>query len=406
MAVPDIDDGLTLSAALTKQAWDLTLQQESATGDIFSDNSGIYDDEVKAVPNAVVMKVKSETGTTKKTLGMLSRLSGAGLQGDADLRGNEDVQATREITIYGNEWFNGLPTEAYGLKKVNQEPYAIYPKANAQLGLWAKETTGLKFRQALCEFRDASQTDAAGATTYGLGLASRQHPNLIVGASTLATTGLATYDSTAADYAENIGDKIAAVTTSALSINILNKLEQIVAADCEIEPVSINGKDMWIVLVPSRQKAALRTPGTGTLFETLKDADVRGENNRAIKNVLGAYGNLLLVEDMRAPVVTITGSNGSWGQTYSYKGAGQSDARAAAGATVLDVAMILGKGALMDYEVEAIHFETEVQKYGRKIGIGAFCTRGMTRSDFDVLSAPTDSTIRNQSSALLLLKSN
>jgi hypothetical protein len=404
MAVPEIDSGYVIDPALKKLGWDTKLQEESATGDLFSDNMGIYNDDVKTVPDAVVMKVTADNGVASKTLGMLNRLSGAGLQGDADLRGEEDVQATREVTIYANEWFNGLPTEKYGLSKVGQDPYAIYPKANSQLSLWAKEMKGKKIRQALCEFRDSAQTDAAGATTYGLGLASRQHPNLIIGASTTAATAQVTYDSTPGDYDEAIGLARAAVTPSVLTIAILNKLEQLVAADMEIEPVSINGKPMWIVLVPSRQKANLRAPGTGTLFELLKDGDVRGENNRAIRNVLGMYGQLLLVEDMRAPTVTFAGGTGTWTQTYGYKGAGQADGRAAAAAGVMDVAMVLGKGALMDFVVEPIHFETEVQRYGRRIGIGAFQTSGVTRADYDVLATPTDTSIRNQSSAVLFLK--
>jgi hypothetical protein len=76
----------------------------------------------------------------------------------------------------------------------------------------------------------------------------------------------------------------------------------------------------------------------------------------------------------------------------------------AAASTRLDVAIVLGKGAVIDYEVEPLHFERENQNYGRKIGLGAFTTQGYTRSDFDVLASPTDTSIRNQSSALILCK--
>lgn len=402
MAVPEVDSPMAISTALKNLSWDKKLQQESSTQDIFSDNMGIYDDGVKQVPDAVMMKVKSETGTASKTIGMLNRLSEEGKQGaGGELRGNEEAQATRELTVYANEIYHGVPIEAYGLTKVGVDPYKIYEQAQPQLSLWLKEKKGKMIRQALCERIDSAQSDTV-ATYFGLELTARQHPNILVTATVPASP---VYDATPGDYDELIGDVIAAAECKMLNVANLNKIEEMAATDWEIEPITVNGKPAWVLTVSSRQKNALRTAGSGTLIELLKDADVRGENNKALTGVFARYGSLYIMEDPRAPQMNIGGSNSSWTQTYQYKGQGQTDGRSGASVAAVnfDVGFVLGKGALVEFEVEANHIEREVQKYNRKIGIGTFGTFGYTRPDFELVVGTPADTARNQSSAVVLM---
>jgi hypothetical protein len=397
MAYADVAAALTIADSLKQQTWNAKLQEESATGDIFSQNSGIYNDDIKQVPDAIVMKVKGST--VKNTIGMLSRLSGVAQQGVGELRGNEEVQATREMELYANEWFHGVPTAKYGLQKVKQDPYKVYAMAQPQLSMWGKETRGMKIRQALVQRIDGSQSasltpDAGNGGSTGLALATRINPNFAFGGNSPIV-----YDSTAADYQTAIVAGISAATV--LNKAALDKIEELAASNFELEQVTVDGRLCWVLTVPTRQKTLLRTAGTGTYLELLKDGDVRGSNNRAIANVLGRYGSLVLVEDMRYPIMTNTTGTLS----FAYKGAGQADDRnLAAAATRFDLAFLLGKGAVADYEVEALHFEDEVQNYNRNWGIGAFTTQGYTRCDFDNLSSPTDTSIRNQSSAVIALK--
>jgi len=378
--------------SLKQKLWDNTLADESATGDLFSENSGIYDDKVKTIPDSVVMKVSGEA--TSKTLGMLNRLSGAGQQGAAgELRGNEEAQTTRDLEIFANEWFHGVPTDKYGLGKVKQNPYAIYKMAQPQLSLWAKETRGLRMRQALIQRIDKPQFDTV--VNKGLELPTVIHPNFA-----FAGNDPIAFSETAATYQTAIVAGIPAATK--LDIAALNKIEELAATRFELEQVTVNGNLCWVLTIPSRQKAFLRAPGVGTYIELLKDGDVRGENNRAISNVLGKYGNLVLVEDARFPIMTNTTGTLS----FQYKGAGRSDDRTlAAAATRLDLGMLLGKGSLIDYEVESLHFEDEVQNYNRNWGLGAFTTQGYTRADYVATSSASPQTSRrNQSSAIIAFK--
>lgn len=63
-----------------------------------------------------------------------------------------------------------------------------------------------------------------------------------------------------------------------------------------LKPYMVNGdKPMWIYVMDAAMAAVLRKDTAG--FQTImKDADVRGEQNRLIKGVLGTIGNLILVE--------------------------------------------------------------------------------------------------------------
>lgn len=388
MASPNVEPGYTASAALTQKGWDNKLLAESATGDVFSQNSGIYNENTKQVPDSIVMHVKGKEKS--RSLPMLNRLSGAGQIGNKDLRGAEEVQATRDLTLYANEWFHGVPIEQYGLKKISQDPYKVYSQAQPQLSTWASEIRGKKIREALCEMVDGGQ--AASTASGGLNLDTVINPNFLVGGASAPVT----FDEDQSTYSTAIQSSVSGSTTAKLSVGILNQILEYASTVWQIEPVVIGGKARYIVTVPTRQKTALITPGSNTFFEMLKDADVRGSNNRAISHVLGEYQNLLLVEDMRAPVVTISSNV----VTFAYKGAGSADGRNLAGhATRFDVLGVFGKGSIIDYEVEALHFEEEVQNYNRNWGIGAFTTQGYTRADYTGTGGR-----RNQSSAIVTLK--
>ena len=398
MASPNVDPGYSATAALTKIAWDTKLKEESSTGDIFSFSKGIFTESAKQVPDAVVMTIKGEVGETARTFAMLNRLSGAGLIGAAaDLRGSEEIQTTREIKVFANEWFTGVPVESYGLKNVKQNPYGVYKMAQPQLSLWTKEMVGQKIRQALAEYADASLTTAA----VGLGVTAAINPNVLVAGTAIPVA----YSAIPATYVSAIEADLDADTAGQLTVDVLNKIEALAASVWEIDPLTIMGKEMWVLTVPTNQKAVLRTPAALSYFETLKDADVRGASNRALSGVLGSYGMLLLVEDQRAPKLlhAVAGT-----LTFSYKGPGQSDARPDAGVTVADVGFLLGKGAVVEYEIETQHFENEVQNYGRNKGIGTFQTTGYTRLDYANHSGTPvsgDTDIRCQSSAMILMNS-
>jgi hypothetical protein len=73
---------------------------------------------------------------------------------------------------------------------------------------------------------------------------------------------------------------------------------------------------------------------------------------------------------------------------------------------VADVGILLGASAVFEYVIERLHWEKEVQNYGKVVGLGAFRTNGYNRCDWDVTAGTNADTRKNYSSALVFYKSN
>lgn len=379
----------TVDAATKKLAWDSTLRMESGLDDIFGGFNGVTTEQGMEIPNAMKVTYKPETGAAETTLTMLRPLGGTGVTGETQQVGNEDNQTTVSMKIYANRISNAVPTKQYGPDYFNQNYLKIYDKAATQLGRWHKENDGKQIRQALCEVYSGNLLDSPTSLTAGI------NSNWIMPDSDGST--VVPYDSTLADYKTAIETAWGTPnSTNRLSVKVLNDLEDIAYATMELEALEIGGGNTIILTVPSTQRAFLRDPGSDSYFELLKDADTRGNNNRAITGILGKYGNLLLAVDMRAPTVTINS-----GVTFGYKGAGNTDNRAANGANVGNIGMLLAKGALFEYVQEELRMPTETQDYERIKGIAATKTTGWSLAQYDNLVSPTDTSIVNKSSAIV-----
>jgi len=380
-------------------AWDAKLREDSQTADIFSDFSGTMSETMKVIPEAVRVKVSGITrGEAKRTITMVKALSGAGVAGRTSQMGNEEEQTQKSLTVQANSYSNAVDLETYGIDAWEMSFYDIAKIVQPQLSRWHKETEGKHIREALCE-RYSSNLEVAPAS-----LTPSLHPNIfIVDSDTNDGTGgvYPTYSATAGTYNTNVGTAIEAITwgaTNRLTQKTLNDLIAWITVTKEIEPLNIGGKDRYILTVPSRQKRFLMDPTVTTSFGgTMLQADVRGAGNRTIAYEMREYGCLLLVEDPRSPI-----ASSSTTVTITYKGAGSTDGRSLTGASdVCDVGFVLGKGALFSFDAEPLHFEEEIQDYGKNKGIGAFRTCGEIRADFDDVT-PGATTIHNKSSAMVL----
>lgn len=78
-----------------------------------------------------------------------------------------------------------------------------------------------------------------------------------------------------------------------------------------LEPFrTADGQPIWLFVIDSAMKTILLQDSTAQ--NVLKDADIRGNNNRLISNIIGKVGNLLLVEAPNFFGAT-TGSVPGWG---------------------------------------------------------------------------------------------
>ena len=377
-------------------AHDLKLRDEVLMNDPFEALSMVVNtDETKTLPESIVAKVTASTGNYSKTITTLKALSGSGVQGRTQQAGNEDVQSMRSLTVYANNYSNAINVETYGIDAKEMDAYSIREKVRPQLARWGKETNGKLKREAICERFSGNLTVAPTSLTQGL------NANIMYA----GVAAPVAYSATPATYVTNVVNLKPATPVAAnrLSQDNLDQLIQTIQLERNIESIDMGGKSRWVLMVPSRQKRYILQPGTSNFYETLKDGDVRGMNNRLLKHVIGEYGPLLMIEDPRSPMVTVSG-----GVSFAYKGAGDTDGRSfTAGNTVFDVAMLLGKGALFEYTMEEVHYEDESQDYDKNKGIGAFCTKGWRIGEYDLPSgSQTDTSVLAKSSMLLFCGTN
>tara|TARA_R110002167_G_scaffold352273_2_gene565169 strand:+ start:8034 stop:9200 length:1167 start_codon:yes stop_codon:yes gene_type:complete len=387
---------LRVNADTRRLAWDVKLRDEVLMDDPFEALSMVVStDEKKTIPEAAVIKVSADSGAFSKTITTLKALSGNGVEGRTQQLGAEEEQSTRSLTVYANNFSNAVNVERYGIDAKEMDAYGIREKSKPQLARWGKETMGRYKREAVCERYSSNLVVAPTSLTQGIN-------------ANVFYAGVAdpvVYDSTAATYVTAI-DAAAPATpgaTNRLSQSVLDDLIETIQLQRNIEGIEIGGSTKWILMVPTRQKKFILSPGTSNFYETFRDGDVRGPNNKVLKHVIGSYGPILMIEDPRSPIVTVNTT-----VTFAYKGAGDTENRTlSADNNRFDVAMLLGKGALYEYSMEEVHFEDEIQGYKKNQGIGMFCTKGWRVGEFDLPSgSQTDTSILAKSSALLFCGTN
>ena len=387
---------LRVNTDTRRLAWDVKLRDEVLMDDPFEALSMVVStDEKKTIPEAAVIKVTADSGAFSKTITTLKALSGNGVEGRTQQLGAEEEQSTRSLTVYANNFSNAVNVERYGIDAKEMDAYGIREKSKPQLARWGKETMGRYKREAVCERYSSNLVVAPTSLTQGI------NANVFYA----GVAAPVVYDSTPATYVTAI-DAAAPATpgaTNRLSQSVLDDLIETIQLQRNIEGIEIGGSTKWILMVPTRQKKFILSPGTSNFYETFRDGDVRGPNNKVLKHVIGSYGPILMIEDPRSPIVTVNTT-----VTFAYKGAGDTENRTlSADNNRFDVAMLLGKGALYEYSMEEVHFEDEIQGYKKNQGIGMFCTKGWRVGEFDLPSGSiTDTSILAKSSALLFCGTN
>jgi len=200
-----------------------------------------------------------------------------------------------------------------------------------------------------------------------------------------------TYSATLATYAGSINTALGSVAHPT-SLKFLDALSEIVTQDLILEQIIDDNKEaVYGLLLPTH---------TCTEFRSLFMQIEQYSANPLLKKLGGRrYNNWILIEDPRTARVKTTSN------TISFTYNGVTDERDSK-STASDVGMILGREALIEYTAEALHWEQEVQRYGRKKGVGAFQTKGYNRVEWDASSGVNTANRRNQNSALIMFKAN
>jgi hypothetical protein len=389
------------TAALRRRRYDTRLVMEAGINDILSDFTGLYDGKKKKAPrNSVILRFDLK-GYRSGVLGLMKRISGAGVTGRSTLIGNEVDVDTREQLVYGNDFRHAINTEQYGIDANEKEPWGILEFTQPLLSEWVAEIRGKYAREAVVEKYSVNLTVAPHSLT------KVWNENILVKGVTISTSDQPDYggSASAAAYLEDIGDSLDAgsTTDNVWDVQFLNRIIYWATVVKKIKPRA-DGK--YTVLVPSPDAARLKDPqSTVSIAGLFKDSNIMELADVGKSQYLSTFGPLDLFEDPRYPVLGLGGSNGSWTVTAYYKGAGDDDDRSPGSGTLYNCGMILGEHAILNGHYMAPKFVDELQDYEKIKGMGVAVGEAFQRSVFlNDDSSETRSKTINQSSGLLLCR--
>lgn len=374
-----------INANLVRTYWDTKLQQESLFRDIFSKLRTVFDrtSNIDIPMNSLTLEVNAEANNSYRTarLGWHHALQGTPRQGDLQQQiGFEETLRQKSTEIYFNEFSHAVSTWEYGIHQHDEKAWGVgMPEATRMLGNYMEELFGLHYRQALLQrfsapltFNPVNQTQFWNSRWYVKNATAAQQP---------------AYNPTLQTFTNNIANSLIAAGTgvnATLDARYLTALHHYITTE-RIEPLQMpNGQKGYILTVPTNQKFhALNLENSGALAPYWTSVARMNEMDKAnFPDLLGRWINIWLVEDERAPTISVTGSAVPFTLTAGYVHPGNNDQRDTS-ATARDIGFLLGRAPLIDFYPVKIHHEYDDYNYKKWQGKGAFCMRGVQLRQYD-----------------------
>ncbi|HUX57149.1 MAG TPA: hypothetical protein VMV77_09250 [Bacteroidales bacterium] len=366
--------------------YDKKLRMKSLLEDIHTHLTGLYNTEMKSIPNATMMEVGDDINDkTSAVITVKLKLREGGVYGTDFAIGREELVRTRAVTIYRNDLRKVVSTPGYGVRKLDAKLYGLYEQHIEDLADWNKEQEGLEIRQAPLERYGETlvhgDTAAACVRNYNM--------NILVAGLTLAG-GQPTYSNNVVTYTTNIvakiqesggGDiKTPTLGQTANSDTLSNASNYCIAK--RISPLMIPGLPGgrgYIMTISELQAVYVGDPqwsarNMGSMY--LQKAALP-EKVMNWPGVIGAYKDFLIAVDPRQPTLDITGTSAPFGLSAGYLWPGDVDERNRDQRTVCDTAFILGKGAYINWCPEKLHHIQQLDDYGKLKGHGTALVRGI-----------------------------
>lgn len=358
------------------------LRHLSLTEDIFTVLNENYDVEKKKIPDAIYMTVGGDNNEHTRRIPMIMPLQGNPRYGRQAQVGFEENLRTRWSTIYKNDYSHAVINQVFGIDAQDKNFYNIPSEIMPLLGTYFKELKGVHIRQALLRRYSENLTNALPTSAV---VTREWTPNFYI--KNLADASQPTFSSNNTTYTNNIGEALNSAGSginTTLDFQYLAALQDYAFYTRRIQPLDINGQQRYIFLVPSRQAYFLKNPyNPGSFGEMWVNYNRFQDKKMNWPNELGEFGRLILIEDPRSPTLTLGGTSAPFTLTDSYLRPGNNDERSTA-SDAYDVGFLIGKGALVEWDAEALHYEDEdALTYGKNKGTGGFGTSGCQQVQYD-----------------------
>lgn len=295
----------------------------------------------------------------KITIGLRLQLTGAGVQGDGTLEGEEEALTLYNDAVIIDQLRHAIRTGG----KMSEQRVQFETRQEGMEGLrdwWADRLDCSFFNQLCGATTQQTQANAVQSTSTDnrfTGLNSPIAPssnNLMICSAALDTTEAS----------------LSAVTTFALKLADIDravaKAKMLTPA---IRPININGQKQYVIFVHPYQTFQIRSNTSTGQWQDIQKSILTGGvigDNPVITGLLGVYNNTLLVEDSRIPNVasSITSST-------SYRRG------------VMCGAQAIGLGIGRDNADTNMTWVEELFDYGNQLGVSAGMIFGMKKFVFN-----------------------
>ena len=393
-----------INANLIRQYWDTKLYNESLQRDVFSSLRTIFDhtSNIDIPGNSLTMEFNAEAnnGYRTITLGFSNALQNTPREGDLQNQiGFEETLREKSMDAYYNEFSHAVAVWNYGIHySSGTKPYGENMDfATKKLGAFMEELAGLYYRQALLQRYSRNLTRSPVSVTQAW------NNNWYV--KNVSDANQPVYSTTLQTHTDNIANALIAAGTGAnanLDARYLTALHHR-ATTQRWEPLDLPGGKGFVLTIPSAQKFHIldldRSDSTasGYFVPTHRWSD--SERYMFPEGAaLGKWLNIYLVEDERAPTLSISGSASPFTLTPGYVEPGNNDGRdTSSGAR--DVGFFLGKAPLVDLYPVKLHHKYDDYNYKKWEGKGAFGERGVQLRWYDA-ATPTAATVEQRYSCV------
>lgn len=276
------------------------------------------------------------------TLRML--LSGAGIQGDSTMEGNEEAIVTYTDNILINQLRHSVRT---GGKMTEQRvPFSVREESYQGLRDWWTDRFDTSMMNQLAGY--TVQTDTRYTGNNATITADTSH---IIRAGTAGTDA-------------------SLVTANVFNLNLLDSaIEKAKTLSPSIRPVRTGMGEMYVVFLHPYQVYDLRTSTTSLQWADIQKAAMQGgkiKDNPIFTGALGVYNNCVLHSSARIP----QGVNGA---------AAQANTRRAVFCGAQSASIAFGKG----FSEGKFFWREELFDYGNQLGVGAGTIFGMKKCQFN-----------------------
>ena len=275
--------------------------------------------------------------------GIRSQLSGAGIQGDNTLEGNEESLET----FYQDVFIDQLRHAVRSRGKMSEQrvPFSVRDEAKDGLADWWADRIDKWFFNQLC-----GNTGETDARYYGFN------------APVAPDADHVTYGRSGSTSEGSISDS----TVARMNLTFIDTaVEKAKLAKNALRPIRIAGDSYYVMFLHPYQVTDLRVNTTSGQWADIQKARVSGgerDDNPIFSGALGVYNKVVLQESVRIPV-SPTNAN----------------VRRAVVAGAQALCLAFGRG----YGKNTFSWKEELFDYDNQLGVAAGCQAGMVKTRFD-----------------------